>query len=82
MTSDLDICRGAKLLLDRHGYEACFYAAGRVDLLLEEGDVERPRCRCNKRDISSARSTPGYPASRQTMSLPRENQLISVNKMG
>jgi hypothetical protein len=39
MTSDLDIYRAAKLLIDKHGDEAALYAAGRADLLLEEGDA-------------------------------------------
>jgi hypothetical protein len=37
-TSVLDIYRAAKLLIDKHGDEAAVYAAGRADLLLEEGD--------------------------------------------
>jgi hypothetical protein len=39
MTSDLDIYRAAKLLIDQHGDEAALCAAGRADLLLEEGDT-------------------------------------------
>ena len=39
MTSDLDIYRAAKLLIDKHGEEAALYAAGRADQLLDEGDT-------------------------------------------
>ena len=39
MTSDLDIYRAAKLLIDPNGDEAALYAAGRADLLFEEGDA-------------------------------------------
>jgi hypothetical protein len=39
MIADLDIWRAAKLLIDQHSDEAALYAAGRADLLLEEGDV-------------------------------------------
>jgi hypothetical protein len=37
---DLDIYRAAKLLIDQHGPDARLNAAGRADLLLEEGDTE------------------------------------------
>jgi hypothetical protein len=37
---DLDIYRAAKLLIDQHGPDAGLSAAGRADLLLEEGDTE------------------------------------------
>ena len=40
LTDDLDIFRAAKLLIDRHGDEAALYAAGRADLLLEDGDTD------------------------------------------
>jgi hypothetical protein len=39
LISDLDICRAAKLLLDQRGDEVALYAAGRADLLLEDGDT-------------------------------------------
>jgi hypothetical protein len=39
MTYELGIYRAAKLLIDKHGDEAALYAAGRADLLLEEGDT-------------------------------------------
>ena len=39
MTSDRDIYRTAKLIIDRHGDEAGLYAAGRADQLLEAGDI-------------------------------------------
>jgi hypothetical protein len=38
MTSDLDIYRAAKLLIDKHGDEAALCAAGRADQLLDGGD--------------------------------------------
>jgi hypothetical protein len=40
MTSDPNIFRAAKLLIDQHGGEAATFAAGRADDLLEEGDIE------------------------------------------
>ena len=40
MTSDLDIYRAAKLLVDRHGDEAPSHAAMRADELLKDGDVD------------------------------------------
>ncbi len=40
MTSDLDIYRCAKLLIDRHGEDATRHAAMRVDALLKAGDIE------------------------------------------
>ena len=38
MTSDPDIFRAGKLVIDQHGEVAATYAAGRADLLLEGGD--------------------------------------------
>ena len=40
MTSDIDIYRAAKLLVDRHGDEAPIHAAMRADELLKAGDVD------------------------------------------
>ncbi len=40
MTSDLDIYRSAKLLIDQHGEDAARHAAKRADALLEAGDME------------------------------------------
>ena len=40
VTFDLDIYRAAKLVIDWHNDEAALHAAGRADLLLEEGDLE------------------------------------------
>ena len=40
MTSDLDIYRSAKLLIDQHGEDAARHAAVRADALLEAGDME------------------------------------------
>jgi hypothetical protein len=40
MTSDPDIYRAAKLLIDQRGPKAGDFAAGRADLLLEEGDMD------------------------------------------
>ena len=37
MTSDLDIYRSAKLLIDRHGEDAGLEAAMRADAMLEKG---------------------------------------------
>jgi len=39
MTSDPDIFRAAKLLIDQHGAEAGLRAAERVDQLLDAGDM-------------------------------------------
>ena len=43
MTSNLDIYRCAKLLIDRHGEGAARHAAMRADALLEAGDMEGGR---------------------------------------
>ncbi len=40
MTSDLEIYRSAKLLIDRHGDDAVIYAAMRGDQMLEQGDLD------------------------------------------
>jgi hypothetical protein len=40
MAEDPDIFRAAKLIIDQHGTEAANFAAGRADLLLEDGDLE------------------------------------------
>lgn len=40
MTSELDIWRSAKLLVDRHGADAPITAAPRADELLAAGDTE------------------------------------------
>ena len=40
MTSDPDIFRAAKLLIDQHGADAGLRAAERADRLLENGDVD------------------------------------------
>ena len=40
MTSDLDIYRSAKLLIDQHGEDAPRHRAMRADALLEAGDME------------------------------------------
>ncbi len=40
MTTDLDIYRSAKLLIDQHGEDAARHAAKRVVTLLEAGDME------------------------------------------
>jgi hypothetical protein len=39
MTSDPDIYRAAKLLIDQHGADAGLRAAERADQLLEAGDM-------------------------------------------
>ncbi len=39
MTSDLDIWRSAKLLVDQHGADAPVHAAMRVDAMLAAGDL-------------------------------------------
>jgi len=39
MTSDPDIFRAAKLLIDQHGEDAPLRAAERADRLLEAGDM-------------------------------------------
>ncbi len=40
MTSDLDIYRTAKLLVDNHGAEAPFHAAMNADAMLAKGDMD------------------------------------------
>jgi len=40
MASDLDLLRGAKLVLDHHGEDALTYAVRRADALLERGDPQ------------------------------------------
>ena len=40
MTSDPDICRAAKLIIDQCGKDVGDFAAGRADALMEEGDAE------------------------------------------
>ncbi len=40
MTSDLDIYRTAKLLVDKHGAEAPIHAAMRADAMLKRGDMD------------------------------------------
>lgn len=40
MILNLDVYRAAKLLIEQHGTDAGLNPAGRVDLLLEQGDVE------------------------------------------
>ena len=40
MTSDLDIYRSAKLLIDQHSDEAPIHAAMKADELSEKGDLD------------------------------------------
>ncbi len=40
MTSDLDIYRTAKLLVDKHGDMAPIHAAMQADAMLEKGDMD------------------------------------------
>ena len=40
LTSNLDIYRCAKLLIDQHGEDAARHAAMRADALLEAGDMD------------------------------------------
>ena len=40
MTSDLEIYRSAKLLIDRHGDDAVIEAAMKADKMLEQGDLD------------------------------------------
>ncbi len=40
MTTDLDIYRSAKLLIDQHGQDAILEAAIRADELLDAGDLD------------------------------------------
>ena len=40
MTSELDIWRSAKLLVDQHGADAPIRAAQHADELLADGDIE------------------------------------------
>ena len=40
MTSDLDIYRTAKLLVDQHGEDAPIHAAMRADDLMAKGDLD------------------------------------------
>ncbi len=43
MTSDLDIYRSAKLLIDQHGEDAPIFAAIEADACSETGDIEGRR---------------------------------------
>ncbi len=40
MTTDLDIYRSAKLLIDEHGEDAPIQAATKADALLDKGDMD------------------------------------------
>ena len=40
MTSDLDVYRSAKLLIDHHGDEAPIHAAMQADAMLDKGDLD------------------------------------------
>ncbi len=40
MTSDPDIYRAAKLVMDQRGEEAATFAGDRADQLLEDGDID------------------------------------------
>ena len=40
VVTELDILRGAKVVLDHHGPDALTHAARRADQLLERGDVQ------------------------------------------
>ncbi len=40
MTSDLDVYRTAKLLVDKHGAEAPIHAAMKADAMLDKGDMD------------------------------------------
>ena len=40
MTTDLDIYRSAKLLIDQHGEAAAIEAAMKSDALLDKGDLD------------------------------------------
>jgi len=40
MTSDLEIYRSAKLLIDKHGDDAVIHAAMRADAMLDAGDLD------------------------------------------
>lgn len=40
ITSDIDIYRSARLLIDRHGDDAVIEAANRAGKMLEQGDLE------------------------------------------
>ena len=41
MTSDLDIYRSAKLMINQHGEDAAIHAAMQADACSEKGDLER-----------------------------------------
>jgi hypothetical protein len=40
MTSDIDIFRSAKVLIDQHGDSAAIHAAERADQMLDMGDLD------------------------------------------
>ena len=40
MTSDIDVYRSARLLIDQHGDEAPIYAAMEADAMLDKGDLD------------------------------------------
>ena len=40
MTTDIDIYRSAKVLIDQHGDNAAIHAAIRADQMLKQGDLD------------------------------------------
>ncbi len=43
MTSEIDVCRSAKLLIDQHGEGAVIQAAMEADAMLDRGDLDGQR---------------------------------------
>ena len=43
MTSEINVYRSAKLLIDQHGAEASIHAAMRADAMLDNGDLDGQR---------------------------------------
>ncbi len=58
MTSDLDIYRSAKLLIDQHGEDAAIHAAMQADKRAEAGDREGRRGRSTLTWLRAWRTTP------------------------
>ncbi len=56
MTSDLDIYRSAKLLIDQHGEDAPIFAAQQADRCLEAGDLDGKAVLSHMWDILTAQA--------------------------
>ena len=60
MISDLDICRAANMLIERHGADAVIEATRMIDRMLDYGDLDgRQVWRRIRRAIEALRAPPG-----------------------